>query len=75
MLRVPLNILRERRNHERFRVLAELVAQGRDPRSGSECKPGVAESNQRRAKYLTAEDIRVATNEKACRYRERKRAG
>jgi CRISPR-associated protein Cas1 len=56
--------------------LAEMVAQGRDPRSGPEKKrkPGVGESNRRRAKYLTAEDLRLATNARAQRFRDRKRA-
>jgi CRISPR-associated endonuclease Cas1 len=58
--------------------LAQLVAEGRDPRSrlgeNRERSAKIADSNRRRAKHVTAEDKRKAQNENAQRYRERKRA-
>lgn len=57
--------------------LAELKGKGRDPGHGGEAaKRGakVAESNRRRAKYITADDKRLANNAKARRYREKVRA-
>jgi CRISPR-associated protein Cas1 len=58
--------------------LAELKAAGRDPGHGGEAArrrgAKVAESNRRRAKYVSTDAKRLAANEAARRYRERKRA-
>jgi hypothetical protein len=68
-VRQPIQLARAR--------LAELKASGQDPGHGGEAarKRGakIAESNRRRTRYLSDEDRRLATNERARRYRDRKR--
>lgn len=59
-------------------ALAKLRAEGKDPQHGGEAarKRGekIAASNRKRARFVTAEEKRIANNERAARYRERQRA-